>query len=403
MKFFVLIFLLLATPVMAQSDVSTFFDAVSQLGSERHEITLWLESVDFETLVGFEDELKSEVPEIREIDRRSFGDNTAELMVYSTVSAQDLSTELIKNFDTDLEFTIFEYTDNFIAISFSEFAEQAYSGQVLTYDPSDTRLRVAFVAFDDPYRSGLAQTAGSDVSRFFSRMNFVNYISTDVYVPQSNGLDDWLNSNSRVGSPVEMFDWVVGMKVNTLRISTSYNPPIFDRETGCRIVDPSWDKYMNFGATLEIFDLNTGEYIYRNSINRYATDHSYYTPNLRTDFTMAEEVWDASMSYFYIDILDLLYRDYNVPPFVAERHPDQSDRAIINVGSNDGIYEELPMRLYIPGTDENGEFEWDEVCKVTVKEVHEKWSVIECEEKWFEYFEFGQDKNIVWPAHPSSD
>ena len=118
---------------------------------------------------------------------------------------------------------------------------------------------------------------------------------------------------------------------------------------------------------IEIVDLIHDEVIYDESVTRRTSDWGSYRWSMRSDRAMMNDMWDSAANWFYIDILDFMFSRVHHSGWVVARMDDKSDRAIVNVGSVDGIYRELPMRLYVPDLEGNTSEGWQELCKVTVK------------------------------------
>ncbi len=339
-------------------------------------INLKVYDLNFEELVRFEDALVENVPVIIELDRVKYSDNTGELVLISEISPSDMAEYLITVEIPEFPFEIVEYEENLIALSFSRQAEPETTTRAEPREADDGRLRVAVESYGLPYNSWIGNRAINEVGQYLSQFAIINLVP-----------------NPR--NPENM-DWLVRVSVDNVDFNYTYTPPIWDDEEDRIIVQESWTKYGRLDVTIQIVDQNTGYAILTRSFHSSTTDYTNWRYGLSSDTTMINSCWNYIMGRVSIELLDLIYRSFEIPTFVVSHHPELDDRAITNLGWGAGMYVELPMRLYIPNEDGS----WTELCKVTVKEVYNDYSVIELEDKWYQYFEFGQWNNILWPVQP---
>ncbi len=379
---------------------------------ERAPVMLLVHNIDFTNLVLFEEDIRHGLECVSGLYRRNFATNEARLELICDVGTEELAEILISTPFTDYQFEVVEFSEGMIGIEVINGVRGATRGSGPSATPGvteapvmdDGRTSLMILPFEDPYSTGLSDRAASDIGGSLQRLSFLRCMSP--MGPQwrggGYGGSSWWSSldPSEVG-----VDWILIGRITDVDFTCGFTPPVFDEETGRKIVHESWSKWGRLSVSVSVVDLHSHRTLYANSFSNSTGDSGWYRCCLRSDRSMIDENWQAISTAMYVDVLSTIYGEFDTPCFVSGRHPEQSDRAITPLGWGDGLYVEMPMRIYIPAESSEsteGLFggSWVELCKVTVKEVHEDHSVIECEDKWYEYFEFGEGNNILWPVMP---
>jgi len=381
--------------------------------STSYAVTLVVNNISFEDLVTFEDDLAENVPGILDVARRKYASNVAQLEVECEVTPQELADSLVLIPFTELAFEVVEFSESRIVLTIveSEGGAQALGGAPEASGPeglpevSDGRIRVAVLPFDDPFCTGLSSRAMMDLSRRLQGLSFINYrpIGELSRIEWVYGNLPGVNAANVGGQQGIDADWIVVGSITNVDFDYSCTPPVFDRETGRKIVNESWSKQGRLDAAVRIIDLRTREIIYDRSLGDCTSDWEQFRCALESNASMIQDNWDGILNWIYVDLLSFMYTSFDTPCYVAAKAEDRRDRAITPLSARDGLYVGMPMRLYVPG-DAAGSIDgstgggWTELCKVTVKEVYDTYALIELGDKWYEYFELGEGNNLLWPV-----
>ncbi len=362
-------------------------------------ITLNVYDIDFYDLVNFEEDIENNIPGVMDIIRLNYASRIAELEVTYEGSTDDLADYIARNTFSHFPCEIVEYSEHRIALTVTgrETNEQAdsesrdTSEQRIIFDRDDGRINLGVFRFDDPYHAGLSNRAANDIGRYLGRLDFYRYCS--------------INKLSRIPQDINNIglDWLVTGDITDIHYDFYCSPPVYDEDTHRKIVHESFTKRSYLHVNVRIINPGTGNTIYDNTFCASCSDWSQWRCYLDSDRAMIDRNWNSILKHVCIDLLGFMYNNFDEPSFIVSRDPDNNDRAITHLTAGDGLYTEMPMRLYIPevsGSDTA--VNWIELCKVTVKEVHSTYSVIELPDKWFEYFEFGEGNNLLWPEAPDT-
>jgi hypothetical protein len=393
-------FLLLALLISASGATAeeTGTDEAASDESTSHLVTLLVNNISFEDLVTFENDLAQNLPGVLDVSRRKYASNVAHLEVECEVTPQELADSLVLTPFTELAFEVVEFSDSRIVLDIVESEDGALapggapaaSGPAGLPDVTDGRIRVAVLPFDDPFCTGLSSRGMMDLSRRLQGLSFINYRP----IGELSRIEWAYGSLSGMSAQGIDADWIIVGSIINVDFDYSCTPPVFDRETGRKIVNESWSKQGRLDASVRIIDLNTREIIYDRSHSNCTSDWEQFRCSLESNSSMIQDNWNVILSWVYVDLLSFMYTRFDTPCYVAARSENQRDRAITPLSARDGLYVGMPMRIYVPG--EAGG--WNELCKVTVKEVYDTYSVIELGDKWYEYFELGAGNNLLWPV-----
>jgi hypothetical protein len=346
-------------------------------------IQLRIHGVDFADLPALEEDLSGHLGTIIDLSRVSYQSDTAQYEVSTIQTPQEFADNLAADPFPDFDVEVTEFRDNTIGIRILEPAPPQASSSRNEEMIDDGRIVLAVPRFNDPYGSGLASRAANDLISALRGFSYVRFVTSDSQA-----------------------DWILYGTITDVDFSWSYTPPVFDREDHHRMIsEPSWWKVGYLSAEVRIVDTVTNRTLYDRSFTRSQSDYSRWRYGIRSDQAMVEDNWRSLLNVLHVDILNMLYGHFDMLNFVASANPTEPGRAVTPLTWRDGLYPELPMRLYVPAGSHpdlpaESETGWVELCKVTVKEVFDAYSVIELDDKWYEYFEFGEGNNLLLPVVP---
>ncbi len=409
-----------------------------------HAMLINVYGIEYADLVTFEHDMSRNVLGVTAVYRRNYATSNAELEVMCTGSAQNLADNFILNPFTQFTFDIVEFSENRIDLRITgidpEFVPPspgriedlpfvgqsgnngfpAGIGEQPVETSSDPRIRLTIVPFDDPAHIGLGTIAANTLRDKLNKLRWFNFIAAEEIDDLNQILRDranWYNMDiSSFGTNIGQadFDWMIVGSINSVVYTVEEEQVDFDNildilsllaRSQSEETTPSWVKKGTMEISIKMVDLRTFEVMFEDSLVSWDSQSSQAEMAIGKDEHMEDNMLNAAIMDAYIRILIKCYDMFDVEGYVFAKDPNWENRGYVNLTSQDGLLVEMPMLVYMPGEPvimPNGEeiVTWRELCKVTVKEIYdsEEYSVIEMENKWFEWVECEPGQNKVVPT-----
>ena len=373
-------------------------------------ISLEVRNIKFDNLIVFEEDLLINFDAVTEVTRESYSEETAHLTLTTDMTANELAEIFARSDWNSNSIEVIEVAKRRITIEISPrqvTSDDREDRESAPHVPDDGRIRVAIVGFDDPYRSGVEYEASGFLTNIFTGLDAVSAIQLSGMIPNGSRMYGQPHSAGSGSGEIARYqpDWIAGGTINHVSFEQWFTPPIYDREDGDLITPECHYKRGEMSVSVEVFDAVTGQVLFSNTYSNTRSSSSRYYCSLESNQSMIRQNWIDISNVIGVDLMEFLFTRIDTPCYISMQDPENPNRAITPLNSGHGMYPELPMRIYVPSStvdweEDVGTSGWYEVCKVTVKEVYSDHSVIEVEEKWFEYFEFGAGNNVLWPVRP---
>ena len=397
-------------------------------------IILVVKGISFEDLLKFEHDLARNMPGVSSIYRRSYSSNNAEIEIVYSGTGQNLANEFVLTNFTGFKFEVTEFTANKIVLLVKGYdqttapttlrqkeqptplvqgnqapaqaqtaqkplAQQASGGK--PKENADNQLvRLSVYRFDDPFGTGFNRLAADEVGRFLQGLTFIRYVVSDELSQVNQIIADrvnWFNMPpNSFGTPDQVgADWIIIGAFTNVNIEYKYTPPVpivIDKQ---QITIPEkWFKTARLDVSMKVIDLKTYEIIKEFSYWATCEDNNQFKANLKSDNAMTKDNLLRITAMHYIPLIQFLYNKFNIPHYVKGKVEGQKNRAIISIPAGYGLYTGMPMMLFWWNSEKK---KWEELCKVTVKEIYGSYSVIELSDKWFKFIKLEPGQNYVWP------
>ncbi len=413
-----------------------------------HSVTLNIFNIDFEDLIVFEHDLSRNIPGLNSVVRRNYATNTAEIEVMYEGSGQNLSESFILKPFTKYTYEIVEFSESRIDLKITGIDEgfvppepglttepllieepantgigsSGVPGVPLVTTPSpenvltkqsDGRIGLSIVPFEDPYDTGLGTAGANTLGEKLNKLSFFHFIAGDDIAVINEVVSqriNWFNMDPRdfaVDQEQAVFDWIILGSINNVTFEVTYKEGQTSKDKYGKtyyVVKPSWVKKGALEVSIKVVDLRTYEVVFEESQASWDNQTAATKAALKSDEAMSNNMLNTVIMDSYIGILKMCYDYFEVAGCILAKDPNQKGRAIINLTGAEGVFIEMPMLVYTAGEPiilPNGSeiASWKELCKATVKEVNDRdgYSIIELDDKWFQWIECEEGKNKVVP------
>lgn len=413
-----------------------------------HSVTLNIYNIDFEDLIVFEHDLSRNIPGLNSVIRRNYATNTAEIEVIYDGSAQNLSESFILKPFTKYTFAIVEFSENRIDLKITGIDEGFIppepgltSEALLVERPTNTgigstvvpdallgttpapenvpteqnddRIGLSIVPFEDPYGTGLGDAGANALGEKLNKLGFFRFTAAGDIAAINEVVSqriNWFNMDPRDFANNEeqaAFDWIILGSINAVTFEITYNEGQKSKDKYGKtyyVVKPSWAKKGAMEISIKVVDLRTYEVVFEESQASWDNQKAATKAALKSDEAMSNNMLNTVIMDAYIGILKMCYDYFEVEGYILAKDPNQKGRAIIDLTSAEGVFIEMSMLVYTAGEPiilANGSeiASWKELCKATVKEVNDRdgYSIIELDDKWFQWIECEEGKNKVEP------